>query len=253
MSDLQREARALGDPNRHRLFRHLVAIGRSAGVAELTELLGIHHNAVRQHLTQLVEVGLVEETTAAPSGRGRPRLEYRVGAAAAGRWADVGPYERLSTMLAEIIRTGDTPEEVGRRTSLRAAGAPSGAVVRSGRDRRHVDADHETIAAPVDVVQVLVDEMARHGFDPTVERRRGRVEIILGTCPFATTALTDPDTVCGLHLGLARGVAESVGGLVVDELVRRDPQRARCRLRCHLEPTDEPIPAPSLGAGQAVT
>ena len=29
----------------------------------------------------------------------------------------------------------------------------------------------------------------------------------------------DPDTVCELHLGLAQGAAEAVGGIVVDELV----------------------------------
>ena len=42
------------------------------------------------------------------------------------------------------------------------------------------------------------------------------------------------DTVCGLHLGLARGLT---GGsdVVVDELVVNDPRRALCRLRLRVE------------------
>ncbi len=60
-------------------------------------------------------------------------------------------------------------------------------------------------------------------------------DIVLGACPFETTALTDPETVCGLHFGLAVGAAESLDGLVVDELIPRDPRRGACRLRCHVE------------------
>ena len=63
---------------------------------------------------------------------------------------------------------------------------------------------------------------------------------MLRTCPFASIALADPDTVCSLHLGIAEGVAEVAGGrLAVDELVPHDPRRAKCRLRLHLEPALE--------------
>jgi hypothetical protein len=78
--------------------------------------------------------------------------------------------------------------------------------------------------------------MERHGFEPTTTRRGDQIDIVLGACPFETTALADPDTVCGLHLGLAVGTADSLDGLVVDELIRRDPRRGTCRLRCHVEP-----------------
>ena len=64
--------------------------------------------------------------------------------------------------------------------------------------------------------------MGRHGFEPVSQRRGSQADIVLGACPFETTALADPDTVCGLHLGLALGAADALGGLVIDELVRRD-------------------------------
>jgi DNA-binding transcriptional ArsR family regulator len=51
--DVQREARALGDPTRHRLFRYIVDAARPVGVGELTDYEQLNHNAVRQHLAVL--------------------------------------------------------------------------------------------------------------------------------------------------------------------------------------------------------
>jgi predicted ArsR family transcriptional regulator len=215
---LQRQARALGDPTRHRIFRYVADADREVDVMELTDHFGLNHNAIRQHLAKLVEAELVVEGTAASEGRpGRPRLCYTLGPTVESRWGVTGPYERLSSMLSEVIRSGDTPVEVGQRIGRRP---------RFGRD----DADP---------VGSLVAEMARQGFDPVVKERGDGFDIVLRECPFATTALADPDTVCGLHLGVAHGLADSLGGLVVDELVRKDPRRARCILRCH--PADDTV------------
>jgi predicted ArsR family transcriptional regulator len=214
MSDLQRQARALGDPTRHELFRYIADAERPVDIAELTEHVGLHHNAIRQHLAKLVDAGLVTEATASPVGRGRPRLCYTLNASTESRWGVTGPYERLTLLLTEIIRSGDSPVEVGRR---------------AGRQTRVGVGDDSDPAVG------LVDVMARHGFEPTVKRRGNQVDVVLGACPFETTALVDPDTVCGLHLGLAFGAADSLGGLVVDELIVRDPRRGTCRLRCHVE------------------
>lgn len=212
---LQQEARALGDPTRHAIFRYVAGSKEPVDVAELTDLHGLNHNAIRQHLAKLLEVGLVVERTARPGRPGRPRLLYEVGPGVESRWGVTGPYERLSLLLAEAIRTGAAPVEVGRRAgrALRAEPPAEG----GGLD-------------------VLVDAMARQGFEPEVRRRSAGAAVVLRSCPFATTALADPDTVCALHLGLAEGLAEGTG-VVVDELVRKNPRRAGCRLQVHVEPT----------------
>src|SRR3982074_1896085 len=82
---VQREARALGDPTRHPLFRSIADAPEPVGVAELTSHVGLNHNAVRQHLAVLKEAGLVTEETEDRSRRGRPRLMYRVHPGEAGR------------------------------------------------------------------------------------------------------------------------------------------------------------------------
>lgn len=213
---LQVQARALGDPTRHQIFEYLVDAGVPTGVAELTDHFGLNHNAIRQHLAKLVDAQLVVEATAAPSGRGRPRLEYSIDPSTESRWGVTGPYEQLSVLLTEIVRSGDAPVEVGRRATRRRRLGTS------------TDSD------PLDV---LVDEMARQGFSPVVRRRGESTEVVLQDCPFSSAVLTDPETICQLHMGMAQGVADEVEGLTVEELIPKDPRRANCRLRCHVSPT----------------
>ncbi len=213
-SVLQVQARALGDPTRFRLFRLIAEAHAPIGVASLNETFGLNHNAVRQHLSKLVAAGLVTEETARADGPGRPRLVYSVHPSADSRWGVTSPYERLSVLLAELAATGDTAVAVGRRAGLR---------LRLG----HRAISNEPTAA-------LVDAMARQGFDPVAHQEGTEAQVTLRACPFETAVHADARTVCELHLGLARGVAEAIGGIEVTDLAPTDPSEPRCVLRCRL-------------------
>jgi predicted ArsR family transcriptional regulator len=209
VATLQQQARALGDPTRYRIFRFIADGERPADVTEMTSHFGLNHNAIRQHVAKLVAAGLVVESTSAARGRGRPRREYRVDPAADGRWGVTSPYERLSVLLAEMIRDRVEPVEAGAR---------------AGRRHRVAASTAEQAVAGITAA------MAGEGFDPELRQRRAGAEVVLRNCPFESAALADPDTVCALHLGLARGLTEGTP-LVVEDLIRRDPRRANCLLR----------------------
>lgn len=225
--NIQEQAKALGDPTRHRIFRFIADADRPVDVAELTSHLGLNHNAIRQHLAKLVTAGLITQDTSSSGTPGRPRLIYRINPTAQGRWGLVGPYQHLSRLLVDMIATGSTAEEAGHRGGRALSIRPPG--------------------TPEDRIAVLQETIARGGFDPRVRPRGDTVEYILANCPFADAAAADPDTVCGLHLGLARGLADQLDGVTVDHLVRRDPHRAGCRLRFHLSPTENAGQPPQHG------
>jgi len=213
---LQEQARALGDPTRHAIFRHIAQTGRPVGIAELNDQFPFNHNAIRQHLAKLMGAGLVIEAKAQPAGPGRPRLLYEIDPAVEGQWGTTGPYERLSRLLVEIIRTGREPEEVGRRS-----------------------ADQFRVPSPSgDIVADISAAMARQGFEPEVRPVRGGAEIVLHNCPFAAAALVDRHIVCALHLGIAEGLTEATPAAVT-ELVAYDPRKAGCRLRIHVAATND--------------
>ena len=57
-----------------------------------------------------------------------------------------------------------------------------------------------------------------------------------------SAAVANAKVVCDVHLGLARGLAEGIGGLVVEDVVRKNPQRAGCRLLVRALPPGDPAP-----------
>src|SRR3546814_19230438 len=113
MATLQQQARALGDRTRHAIFRYITDADAPVGVAELTDHLGLNHNAIRQHLAKLVDAQLVVGATAPTGGRGRPRLLYDLHPPADRRWGAVGPHEPQSHMLPAVLRTDASPGTVG--------------------------------------------------------------------------------------------------------------------------------------------
>jgi predicted ArsR family transcriptional regulator len=213
--NLQPEAKALASPTRHRIFRYIADAADPVTVAELTAYLGLNHNAIRQHLAVLVDAGLVTEGVEARRGRGRPRLLYRLDIGAAGRWETAGPYEYLAGLLASALEAGRTPREAGRAAGREAA--------------RALDAD-------VDPVDAMEAELQQRGFRPTRVTKGPAVDFVLGRCPFEDVAAASPTAVCELHLGLAEGLADGLGGLELARLVVKNPRRAGCRVALRRRP-----------------
>lgn len=105
-------------------------------------------------------------------------------------------------MLADAVRRHQEPLQIGRQEGHRRAAEFS------GREDR---------------VDLFETEMARRGFRPSRVEKGRRVEFVLGRCPFADVAGSDPGTVCQLHLGLAEGLAEGLGGWRWNNSSRRTP------------------------------
>lgn len=207
---LQQEARALGDPTRHRIFQYIADHESPVTVAELTEYVGLNHNAVRQHLAVLKDANLVVEEREERDRPGRPRLLYRLHPEVLERWGAPGAYPWLANLLAAALRNQEEPRLAGREEGLRRAA--------------------EIHSPGTDSAALLEAEMLRRGFRPTLAEQDGRLEFILGRCPFVEVARSDPGTVCQLHLGLVEGLAEGLGGLEVEELLAKDPGDAGCLL-----------------------
>jgi predicted ArsR family transcriptional regulator len=209
MTTLQQQARALGDPTRHKIFVFISAATNGVGIADINAEFPFNHNAIRQHVAKLVDAGLVVERRESGGRPGRPRLVYELAPDVDSRWGTVGPYQRLSLLLAEMVETGDPALEVGRRAG-RLLGSSA--------------------AATTDAADTMRAVMAQQGFDPELRRKAHSAEVVLRSCPFETAALGHRETICTLHLGLAEGLADGTD-VEVAELVAKDPRKANCRIR----------------------
>ena len=219
MPSLQVQARALGDPTRHRIFEYIVDA-----------------EAARRGRRADRAPGAEPQRDPTASGEAR-----RCGAGGRVQRSPLG----TGTAATAVPREPRDRESLGSHRALRATVGTA----RRGRPHRRPTPSRWAVGRRLsgpdpahgdDPVAALVGQMARQGFDPAVTQTGDLIDITLQECPFTSAAMTDPDTVCGLHLGLARGVAESVGGITVDELLPADPRRAQCQLRCHLDGGESP-------------
>lgn len=159
------------------------------GVGEVTQHIGLHPNTVRSHLDMLVDAGYAIRRSEAPSGPGRPRLVYEATAAPDGE----RNYRLLAEVLAQhLLATGEAAINAGRtwtvltkRHQHGSEGAPTAAPISEE-------------AAIAEIVRMLGDM----GFAPEVSADRTAINLL--SCPFRELAESNPEVVCGAHLGMTQ-------------------------------------------------
>jgi predicted ArsR family transcriptional regulator len=182
-------------------------------VAEIADRVGLHHNAVRQHLRTLAAAGVIASAPTAPKGRGRPSARYWLIDEEAPSLA--GHQELLRLLVGLVSRADIGAEEV------EAFGREAG----------------ETLASTDDREGVLA-VMARLGFSPrergpSEDADAGVLDLSLESCPFREAVLAPGgEAICTLHLGLLSGMARRVRGAArVTRFEPKDPNLAGCRAR----------------------
>ena len=210
-SSILSESQALGDPSRYAVFEALRVAPAGLLVGDLGRAIPLHHNAIRAHLSVLMDAGLVVREQAPVVGRGRPAHVYSLSPSAVARWSRTDAHEELSLMLLDVVTSGDTPREVGRRAGARLRESVVGASSVSG-------------ASAVEAVLAVGTEL---GFEPEAEGDGHGIR--LRHCPYAATASQSRDIVCALHHGIADAVAAGVDPGARVALEMHDPYAGRCR------------------------
>lgn len=176
------------------LLRQLQVHGART-VAELAAGTGLHHNTAREHLHDLIDVGLVRADPIVRGGRGRPTLAYRT------------------------VTARDDPE--------RGARAPTaGARVRGARSA--ITNGSPPCAAPAArQLAVLDDHMRQCGFDATIDPDGRRMT--MHHCPVARFAKQNPE-VCQAHLTLIKDALGAVAGPVRAHTLHQAFGQGECAL-----------------------
>ncbi|MDI6911606.1 helix-turn-helix domain-containing protein [Nocardioides sp.] len=179
-------------PSRRAILEHLRDQPQPLTLAALVRITGLHPNTVREHLDALVRRGLVRRIDGRPQGRGRPAHLFE--------HVDHGhgEYARLAVALADALALSSS-DPTGHAA---AVGEEWGRELARKRRARTGAAG----GARVEVVGELDDL----GFAP----RQGAddSEVLLTRCPLLEAAHRAPGVVCGIHLGIIRGMLDELGG-----------------------------------------
>ncbi len=199
---------------RARVLESLQRHGGPVTTAELATESGLHENTVREHLDALVARGLAVRGLAPAAGRGRPPVTY---SAAALREPDarVREYSALASVLAgHLARTSADPA-----ADARAAGEEWAAALHLEGEPAPSEAQRRAR-----IVKLFSDL----GFDPEPDENAS--SLALRRCPLLDSAVKHPGVICGVHLGLTRGVVERLGGDPDQVALRPFSEPGACRL-----------------------
>lgn len=161
--------------------------------AEVAEHTGQHLSTTRVHLERLASAGLLRKTRTSDGRPGRPAWRYRP--AGDNPAPAPAPYRALAAALLDHL----VSERGQARPAVDAGEAWGRTLAAATPTPRPVDAVHSVLQA-LDFDPVVVDGQ------PT-----DRLELHLRRCPFLELASRNPDAMCGLHLGVIRGVLDHHG------------------------------------------
>jgi predicted ArsR family transcriptional regulator len=238
--------RALSCESRLVILRFLADADRALPIEEVVGSVGLHVNTVREHLDKLVAAGLVARRPEHRTIRGRPRLLYTAlardpmdGEASGARsGGDASPSEILTVSdgtpidrtaadgaaIADDVAVGEgirvSTDDRVREQLVGALIAGLGASA-GGRETAEAVgwswAEHYPCATAgrdagtaASQLAALHSHFTELGFAPVLDERAELIR--LTRCPFADLAEADPDVVCGVHAGLARGMLSRHAG-----------------------------------------
>ncbi|MEV7971813.1 helix-turn-helix domain-containing protein [Cellulomonas sp. NPDC089187] len=199
--------RVLAAPSRAAILRTLTAAPAPLTVDEVAQAVGLHVNTAREHLDVLVGAGLVLRSTETRTTRGRPRRLYA--AVVASDMRDELSRALLSGYGRALSEPGVAAEQAGQDL----VGDAVGDAVGDG--------------GPEEQMAALWQHFASMGFDPEVTEEGLR----LRRCPIRELARERMDVVCGVHLGMARGLLRRIGGPVRAEALLPFAGPGYCVLR----------------------
>jgi len=191
----------LASASRQAVLELLRSRAQPLGVGEVARHVGLHQNTVRFHLDLLVDAGYAIRRSDAPKGPGRPRVVYEATDATDGE----RNYRLLAEVLAQhIVTTSPRPGEAAASAGRTWAGSTKRRHLGAGAVTAPISAD----AAIAEVVRMLGDI----GFAPEVSS--DATAINLRRCPFRELAESNPEVVCGAHLGMIQGALAEMGAPV---------------------------------------
>jgi predicted ArsR family transcriptional regulator len=175
--------------SRGRVLAALRESGVPLPVPALCARTGLSATAVRFHLEHLAEAGAVQvRRDPDHHSPGRPALLYTA-----------LPSEAVDPAAAYRVLAGVLAGELPRSKRARVAVAAG----RAWAARLPVPSELDN------PVTTLMSLFARTGFDPALAADGRTIE--LRRCPFMALAAQQPEVICSVHLGLARGVLDAVG------------------------------------------
>ena len=215
--DRVRHVALLSDATRRSIYAYVSREGREVSRDEAAQALGISRALAAFHLDKLVEEGLLDTTYrrlggVTGPGAGRPSKLYRRSGVRVEVSLPQTEYALAARLLVRALAAGGTPQELFEIAEKQGFEIGTEARRRSGtRPRRTA------------LLEQAREVLKEYGFEPFTGSGGN---ILLRNCPFNAAVQESKEIVCGMNLGLMRGL---IRGLRIPKVsAKLDPQPGCC-------------------------
>jgi predicted ArsR family transcriptional regulator len=199
---LYETARALGEETRFRIYRQVCVTSDPVSVRTLAQDFSLHPNAIRQHLGQLEQAGLVvSRPERKANGAGRPRRLYEP---SPEPLEFTSPPRSTRAIVAVLSEAVDSLPSDTRRLSAFGRGWGRSWATRRKRQNGSVPRSRKGRA------EFLSEELAEWGWNPATRPERGGIRLTTGRCLFHDRAPGLNGKCCALEEGLLSGIVETL-------------------------------------------
>jgi len=198
--DILRLSKALGEETRFAIFREIAAAETPLTVRDLVEIFGMHHSAIRIHLSRLEDADLIVSQTLRHRGVvGRPQLVYLPNPSVTSFTLPPRNYELLARLALEYAATG-------------ANGDFSAEDFGTAWGQAHVrSAEGDGRLTLAEALPALVTELRALGGNPELLELNGEgYALVEHNCLFGDISESYEPVVCSLHQGLAQGMLQGL-------------------------------------------
>lgn len=198
--DILKLSKALGEETRFAIFREIAAASDPLTVRDLVKTFGMHHSAIRIHLTRLEEAGLIVSQALHHRGVvGRPQLVYLPNSTVTSVTLPPRNYELLARVALEYAAAGFSSD-------------PSAEDFGTAWGRAHMSGTRGSDQLPLaEALPALVTELRALGGNPElVELDGDGYALVEHNCLFGDISASHEPLVCSLHQGLAQGILQEL-------------------------------------------
>jgi predicted ArsR family transcriptional regulator len=199
---LYETARALGEETRFRIYRQVCVTSDPVSVRTLAQEFSLHPNAIRQHLGQLEQAGLVvSRPDRKGNGAGRPRRLYEP---SPEPLEFTSPPRSTRAIVAVLSEAVDSLPSDRRRLAAFGRGWGRSWATRRKRQNGSVPRSRKGRA------DFLSEELSEWGWNPATRPERGGIRLTTGRCLFHDRAPGLNGKCCALEEGLLTGIVETL-------------------------------------------
>ncbi len=188
----------LSDSTRYQIYQHIVRINKPVTTKYIADLMGIHVNVAREHLTKLEKIDLLKVNTKRTGRGGRPSKLYSLADQAIEISFPFRDYKLLAKLSIEALANLGPEGEL----ALKTIGMTYGKKIVQQEEKLK---DKVSMFDKLQIISNLTNDLGLYS-EVEVSDKTSDIYLSINNCPFKELTKTHGKLVCSTHHAFLEGI-----------------------------------------------